>query len=480
MNNPNDERPGHRASLLAYRNREISGYPRCALAAHPERISVSSVCISARRKFTTPSCSSARRAPSKWGRMGRYYNEARELARRITEWSDSLHECGAAIRGVQRRRPRHHGSGQSRRAGRGRKNHRASISACRSSSGPNPFITPELCFEFHYFFMRKFWFAYLAKALVVFPGGFGTLDELTEILTLAQTQKLVKKMVVILYGTDVLEGNPQLRRAGAARHDRRKGPGTVQLRRRRRRPPSNCWKPASPSITSSRTRKCRKSPNRECRRPCAPACRRSGRWMGRAGIAFSASLAGVSRAGVFRAAQRIAAGRWIRRACHRHLAGHPAAADGGAHAVWRLRNRLLVTYLFIAVVPIVLIAALAVAGGYAADRPAGRLSGDQRAGPAHRRSALGCAKASCARAPASRPDVMRRMIGSVLQRALSRNRSCCCAMPGKLIRYPADGTMPAPLRGWKRYERRAAARGPVLPLGLRQDRRRAMSRSPLP
>jgi uncharacterized protein (TIGR00730 family) len=66
---------------------------------------------------------------------------------------------------------------------------------------PNPFITPELSFEFHYFFMRKFWFAYLAKALVVFPGGFGTLDELTEILTLAQTQKLEKKMSVILYGT---------------------------------------------------------------------------------------------------------------------------------------------------------------------------------------------------------------------------------------------------------------------------------------
>jgi uncharacterized protein (TIGR00730 family) len=67
---------------------------------------------------------------------------------------------------------------------------------------PNPFITPELSFEFHYFFMRKFWFAYLAKALVVFPGGFGTLDELTEILTLTQTQKLVKKMVVILYGSE--------------------------------------------------------------------------------------------------------------------------------------------------------------------------------------------------------------------------------------------------------------------------------------
>jgi uncharacterized protein (TIGR00730 family) len=66
---------------------------------------------------------------------------------------------------------------------------------------PNPYITPSLSFEFHYFFMRKFWFAYLAKALVIFPGGFGTLDELAEILTLAQTQKLENKIVTVLYGT---------------------------------------------------------------------------------------------------------------------------------------------------------------------------------------------------------------------------------------------------------------------------------------
>jgi uncharacterized protein (TIGR00730 family) len=65
---------------------------------------------------------------------------------------------------------------------------------------PNPYITPELSFEFHYFFMRKFWFAYMAKALVVFPGGFGTLDELMELLTLTQTQKLAKKMTIVLYG----------------------------------------------------------------------------------------------------------------------------------------------------------------------------------------------------------------------------------------------------------------------------------------
>ena len=66
----------------------------------------------------------------------------------------------------------------------------------------NPYITPGLSFEFHYFFMRKFWFVYLAKALVVFPGGFGTLDELMEVLTLLQTQKIKKKMTVVMYGSE--------------------------------------------------------------------------------------------------------------------------------------------------------------------------------------------------------------------------------------------------------------------------------------
>ncbi|HEV2214401.1 MAG TPA: TIGR00730 family Rossman fold protein, partial [Terracidiphilus sp.] len=67
---------------------------------------------------------------------------------------------------------------------------------------PNPYITPALNFEFHYFFMRKLWFAYLAKALVVFPGGFGTLDEMFEILTLTQTRKIAKKITVVIYGPD--------------------------------------------------------------------------------------------------------------------------------------------------------------------------------------------------------------------------------------------------------------------------------------
>src|ERR671938_683574 len=67
---------------------------------------------------------------------------------------------------------------------------------------PNPYITPELNFEFHYFFMRKYWFAYLAKALVIFPGGFGTLDEMFELLTLMQTEKLAKQIQIILYGSE--------------------------------------------------------------------------------------------------------------------------------------------------------------------------------------------------------------------------------------------------------------------------------------
>src|SRR5712691_4737607 len=66
---------------------------------------------------------------------------------------------------------------------------------------PNDFVTPELCFQFHYFFMRKLWFAHLARALVVFPGGFGTLDELMEILTLQQTGKLERRIVILLYGS---------------------------------------------------------------------------------------------------------------------------------------------------------------------------------------------------------------------------------------------------------------------------------------
>ena len=133
--------------------------------------------------------------------MARYYEDARRLAYLLTEWSIQIparrrrfvvttgggpgimeaanlgaHEAGGKTIGLNINLP--------------------------FEQNPNPYITPALNFEFHYFFMRKFWFAYLAKALVIFPGGFGTIDELFEILTLAQTDKLAKKILVVIYGSE--------------------------------------------------------------------------------------------------------------------------------------------------------------------------------------------------------------------------------------------------------------------------------------
>jgi uncharacterized protein (TIGR00730 family) len=131
----------------------------------------------------------------------RYYEDARTLAHKLAAWSLALNE------------PRHRfvvcsggGPGIMEAANRGA--HEAGGKSIGLNirlpfeQGPNQYITDDLHFEFHYFFMRKFWFAYLAKALVIFPGGFGTLDEMFEILTLAQTRKLSKKLLVILYGSE--------------------------------------------------------------------------------------------------------------------------------------------------------------------------------------------------------------------------------------------------------------------------------------
>jgi hypothetical protein len=140
------------------------------------------------------------------GPLGRYYQEARELAGLLTAWAASI--APSADNSEPHRRfvvCSGGGPGIMEAANRG-----ASEAGGKTiglniglpfEQRPNPYITPELCFEFHYFFMRKFWFAYLAKALVVFPGGFGTLDELGEILTLAQTQKLENKILIVLYGS---------------------------------------------------------------------------------------------------------------------------------------------------------------------------------------------------------------------------------------------------------------------------------------
>ena len=133
--------------------------------------------------------------------MARYYEDARRLAQMLTHWAMSIPSRRHRFVVTSGGGPGHHGSGQPRRLEAGGKTIGLNI-RLPFEQAPNPYITPSLNFEFHYFFMRKLWFAYLAKALVVFPGGFGTLDEMFEILTLAQTHKLAKKITVVIYGSE--------------------------------------------------------------------------------------------------------------------------------------------------------------------------------------------------------------------------------------------------------------------------------------
>ena len=134
------------------------------------------------------------------GPQGAYYRDARELARLVTQWSGEIQNSGHRFLVCTGGGP-----GIMEAANRG-----ASEAGGRTiglniglphEQRPNPYITPGLSFQFHYFFMRKLWFAYLSRALVVFPGGFGTLDEMFEVLTLSQTRKLDRKVPVLLYGS---------------------------------------------------------------------------------------------------------------------------------------------------------------------------------------------------------------------------------------------------------------------------------------
>jgi uncharacterized protein (TIGR00730 family) len=131
--------------------------------------------------------------------MSRYYDAARELSRKITEWSLTLGEhprrfvvCSGGGPGIMEAANR--GA-----ADAGGKTIGMSIELPHEQL-PNPYISPELNFQFHYFFMRKLWFAQLAKALIIFPGGFGTMDELFEMLTLMQTGKLGRRVLILIYG----------------------------------------------------------------------------------------------------------------------------------------------------------------------------------------------------------------------------------------------------------------------------------------
>ena len=136
--------------------------------------------------------------------MSRYYEDARELARRLTEWSKQLEDQGRRFVVCTGGGP-----GIMEAANRGASEAKG-LNVGLTISIPveefdNRYVTRELSFHFHYFFMRKFWFAYLAKALLVFPGGFGTLDEMFEILTLRQTHKMRKHLAIVLFGAEYWE-----------------------------------------------------------------------------------------------------------------------------------------------------------------------------------------------------------------------------------------------------------------------------------
>ena len=183
------EEADHALELLDNTGSTPSGSQRRTAGQHPARSS----------KAQPPNLQRKRAVAAV--EMARYYEDARRLAQLLTHWAKSIpsrrHRFVVTSGG---------GPGIMEAANRGAYEAGGKTIGLNIrlpfEQSPNPYITPSLNFEFHYFFMRKLWFAYLSKALVVFPGGFGTLDEMFEILTLTQTQKLAKKITVVIYGSD--------------------------------------------------------------------------------------------------------------------------------------------------------------------------------------------------------------------------------------------------------------------------------------
>ena len=300
---------------------------------------------------------------SEEGPLGRYYRDARTLARLVTEWTSKLEStshrfviCSGGGPGIMEAANR----GASDAGG---KNIGLNI-GLPFEQRPNPFITPELSFEFHYFFMRKFWFAYLAKALVIFPGGFGTMDELFEILTLAQTQKQNRNRAV---RHKILARGVEFRSAGGTRHHRSGRFESVSVRRRSR---NRAWYLAGavdqvfPGAGEAPARSgARNSRDRQVARvkhSIQSVWKRAGKvekTFAAALILYLILLATWPGSGfeTIVAFVTFVLGAWIALRLLRL---------GLRKLTWSLRNRLMVAYLFIAVLPILLVLMLVGLGAY--------------------------------------------------------------------------------------------------------------------
>ncbi len=173
-------------------------YPK---AQFEEEKVTNTIVIFGSARAPSPEELSSKEGGSKNLKLAEYYDATRTLSKRLTEWSKNLNQedqkyviCSGG------------GPGIMVAANRGANEAEGKNIALRISLPfediPNPYVSPDLDFEFHYFFTRKFWFSYLSKALVIMPGGFGTLDEFFEILTLIQTGKIKKNLPIVLFGEE--------------------------------------------------------------------------------------------------------------------------------------------------------------------------------------------------------------------------------------------------------------------------------------